>query len=69
MMEEPVVIVTERNREHLMTVQEFADLLRVHPLTIYKWIREDRLDGVVRAGRHLRIDASKHRLSKESHKT
>ena len=57
--DEPVVIVNERTREPLMTVQEYADLVRMHPLSIYRRIREGNQRGVVRIGRHIRIDASK----------
>lgn len=57
-MEDPIVIVTEHGREMLLTVPEFAELLRVHPQTIYKLIQEDRQPGVVRVGRHLRINAA-----------
>ena len=57
-MEEPIVIVTEHPREHLLTVQEFSDLTRVHPLSVYRLIREDKLPGVVRIGRHIRINVT-----------
>ena len=57
-MDESIVIVTEHGREVLMTVPEFADLLRVHPKSIYRLIQEGRQPGVVYAGRHLRIHAS-----------
>jgi excisionase family DNA binding protein len=43
-------------RENLLTVQEFADLIRVHIGTIYRRIREGRQPGVHRFGRDLRID-------------
>lgn len=56
--EEPVVIVTEPSRRTLLTVPEYADQLRVHPRTVYRWISEGTQRGVVRAGRHLRIDPS-----------
>ncbi len=55
-MEQSIVIVTEHRREHLLTVQEFADLVRVHPLSVYRMIREGRLPGVVRVGKHIRIN-------------
>lgn len=57
-MEEPTVIVTEHTRQQLLTVQEFAVLVRIHPLSIYRLIREDKQPGVVRVGRHIRINAS-----------
>ena len=40
----------------LLTVQEFADLIRVHPMSIYRRIREHRQPGVLRFGRDIRID-------------
>lgn len=55
--EEPIVIVTEPKREHLLTVIEFADLVRVHPLSVYRLIRKNQQRGVVRVGRHIRINA------------
>jgi excisionase family DNA binding protein len=57
-MDEPIVIVTEHTRQHLSTVQEFADLLRVHPKTIYRLIRADKLKGVVRLDNTIRINAN-----------
>lgn len=42
--------------ETLLTVQEFADLIRVHPMSIYRRIREHRQPGVLRFGRDIRID-------------
>ena len=42
--------------EDLLTVQEFATLIRVHPGTIYRRIREGRQPGVHRFGRDIRID-------------
>jgi hypothetical protein len=40
----------------LLTVQEFADLIRVHPMSIYRRIRQHRQPGVLRFGRDIRID-------------
>lgn len=42
--------------DDLLTVQEFADLIRVHPMSIYRRIREHRQPGVLRFGRDIRID-------------
>lgn len=43
--------------EKLLTVQEFADLVRQHPHSIYRRIREGRLQkGVYRVGRDIRVD-------------
>lgn len=42
--------------ETLLTVQEFADLIRVHPMSIYRRIRLNRQPGVLRFGRDIRID-------------
>jgi excisionase family DNA binding protein len=44
--------------EDLLTVQEFADHIRVHVGSIYRRIREGRQPGVYRFGRDLRIDRS-----------
>jgi len=57
-MDEPIVIVREPRREQLLTVQEFASLVRVHPLSIYRLIRDDKQRGVVRVGRHIRINVA-----------
>lgn len=54
--EDPIVVTTAKH-EPLLTVQEFADRLRVHPITIYRLIREGKQAGVVRIGRHIRINA------------
>lgn len=43
-------------RLELLTVQEFASLIRVHPVTIYQRIRDHRQPGVYRFGRDIRID-------------
>lgn len=45
--------------EDLLTVKEFAGLVRVHVGTIYRRIREGRQPGVHRFGRDIRIDRSK----------
>jgi hypothetical protein len=55
-MDDPVVIVTEHTREHLSTVEEFAAELRVHPKSVYRWIRADKLKGVVHVGGLIRIN-------------
>lgn len=38
-----------------LTVQEFADLIRVHPRTVYRRIWANRQPGVLRFGRDIRI--------------
>lgn len=43
-------------REELLTVKEFAYLLKEHPHSVYRRIRERRQPGVVRSGREVRID-------------
>lgn len=43
-------------REELLTVQEFAAIVRLHPLSVYRRIREGRQPGAVRFGREIRID-------------
>jgi len=40
----------------LLTVKEFAAVIRVHPLSVYRRIREHRQPGVVRLGRDIRIN-------------
>jgi hypothetical protein len=40
----------------LLTVKEYADIIRVHPLSVYRRIREHRQPGVYRFGRDIRID-------------
>ena len=46
----------EARRDELLSVKEFAELIRVHPLTVYGWIRDDKLPGVYRFGNEIRID-------------
>lgn len=55
---EPIVIVTYPKREQLLTVEEYAELVRMHPGSIYRLIREEKQAGVVRVGRHIRINAA-----------
>ena len=43
-------------REELLTVQEFAYILRQHPKSVYRRIAKNRQPGLVRIGRELRID-------------
>lgn len=49
----------EPDAPRLMTVGEFADLVGLHHLTVYKLIRNNRLKGVTRLGRTIRIDPAK----------
>lgn len=56
--DKPIVIVTYPKREHLLTVEEYASLVRMHPGSIYRLIREAKQPGVVRVGRHIRINAT-----------
>jgi excisionase family DNA binding protein len=35
-------------REDLLTVKEFASRVRVHPQTVWRWIRAGRMDDAVR---------------------
>lgn len=46
----------DARRAELLTVQEFATMIRVHPLSVYRRIREGRQPGVQRFGREIRID-------------
>lgn len=55
-MEDPIVAVTARTRQHLMTVQEFADHVRAHPRTIYRLIKANKQPGVVKVGGLIRIN-------------
>ena len=50
--------MTPHKIRKFLTVAEFADLLGVHPNTIYRAIKRDDLDGVSRvpSGRSIRID-------------
>ena len=50
--------MTQHKIRKFLTVAEFAELLGVHPNTIYRAIKRDDLDGVSRipAGRSIRID-------------
>lgn len=40
----------------LLTVQEFSDLVRQHPQTVYLRVRRGLQPGVLRFGRDIRID-------------
>ncbi len=52
--------------ERLLTVQEFAELVRQHPHSIYRRIREGRLRrGVYRVGRDIRLDPDQALQEKE----
>lgn len=42
--------------EELLTVKEFAALVREHEWSVYRRIREGRQLGLVRSGRRVRID-------------
>ena len=50
--------MTQHKIRKFLTVAEFAELLGVHPNTIYRAIKRDDLDGVSRipSGRSIRID-------------
>jgi hypothetical protein len=45
-----------RQRERLLTVKEYADVARQHPLSVYRRIREGRQPGVHRVGGSIRLD-------------
>lgn len=47
--------ISERSAE-LLTVKEYATLLRLHPRSVYRRIWEGRQAGVCRDGREIRID-------------
>lgn len=46
----------EYARANFLTVKEYAALIRQHPLSVYRRIREGRQAGVIRLGRDIRID-------------
>jgi hypothetical protein len=46
----------DARRQELLTVKEYAALIRQHEWSIYRRIREQRQAGVVRCGRRVRID-------------
>ena len=48
--------VVEQEREHLLTVKEYAELVRQHPLSVYRRIREGRQPGVHRIDGTIRLD-------------
>ncbi len=39
----------------LLTVKEYSALMRIHPLTVYRRIREGQQSGVVKEGKTIRI--------------
>ena len=43
-------------REELLTVEEFASIVRQHPQSVYRRIRFHQQPGVVRFGGDVRID-------------
>lgn len=50
MMDEP------QRKPQLLTVKEYADQVRQHPLSVYRRIREGRQPGVYRIGGSIRLD-------------
>lgn len=42
-------------RDNLLTVKEYADVVRQHPQSVYRRIREDRQPGVCRVGGNIRL--------------
>lgn len=43
-------------KPQLLTVKEYADTVRQHPLSVYRRIREGRQPGVYRIGGSIRLD-------------
>ena len=43
------------NSRNLLTVPEVAEWARVHPKTVYRWIREGRLEAIQFGPRTFRI--------------
>lgn len=41
--------------DRLYTVDELAAILRVHPQTVYRWLREGRIRRAVRPGRKILV--------------
>lgn len=48
-----------QDNPQLLTVKEFADRVRQHPLSVYRRIREGRQPGVYRVGGSIRLDPPK----------
>jgi len=48
----------DARREELLTVKEFAALVRQHEWSVYRRIREARQPGIVRIGRYVLIDVA-----------
>lgn len=48
----------DARREELLTVKEYAYLMRLHIKSVYRRIDGGRQPGVVRIGREIRIDIS-----------
>ena len=45
-----------KRAEELLTVKEFATVMRMDPLTVYRLIWAGKLRGVYQAGAQIRID-------------
>lgn len=39
----------------MLQVKEFADLMQVHPLTVYGWVKDRKIKAAQPAGKHGRI--------------
>ena len=50
-----IVQVGTWNARNLLTVPEVAEWARVHPKTVYRWIKEGRLEAIQFGPRTLRI--------------
>ncbi len=48
----------DARREELLTVKEYAALIRQHEWSVYRRIRNGKQRGVVRVGRDIRIDVT-----------
>lgn len=46
----------QARRDELLTVKEYAEIIRQHEMSVYRRIRLGRQAGVVRFGREIRID-------------
>ena len=62
-----VLIMSGNSQHKFLTVQEVSDLLQLSVITIYKYIREEKIEAIEFGG-HYRIEASTLRRFIESHK-
>lgn len=56
MMSKADLALSYPSREQLLTVQEFAAHIRVHPKSVYRRIKQGTQPGAVAVGREYRIN-------------